>query len=164
MMRWASWQISRRWRGPESTSESRMRASRQCGATQGTIGGYGADRCGKSVSIVRITEFARVSVMLTRQASARLIGTSQYFCMKFNTGCRSLVKSNATTGDLRRTAPAIVPERLMAGRHERSALCSAISALLVNFTRDQSSGPLARKLGRRKRPARRRRAGRRFGT
>src|ERR1700730_5476650 len=90
----------------------------------------------KSVSIVRITEFARVSVMRARQASARLNGTSEYFCMKFNTGCRSLVNSNATTGDLRRTAPAIIPESQMAGYHERRALCSAISASLVNFIRD----------------------------
>ena len=40
---------------------------------------------------------ARLSVILTRQASARLIGTSAYFCMSVKTRSSSLVRSKVTT-------------------------------------------------------------------
>src|SRR5437660_517218 len=56
----------------------------------------------KSASVVRITGSASVSVRRTRQASARLMGTSVYFCMSFSTGSRSFASSKATSKERRR--------------------------------------------------------------
>src|SRR3989442_2175208 len=47
---------------------------------------------------------ASVSVIRTRQASARLAGTSAYLCMNFKTGSRLSPRSNATAAALRRSS------------------------------------------------------------
>src|SRR3989475_6492064 len=56
----------------------------------------------KSASVVTRTGSARVSLILTRQASARLIGTLAYFCMRARTRSSSSPRSKATTTAPRR--------------------------------------------------------------
>src|SRR3989442_8931985 len=59
----------------------------------------------KSASVVRSMGQGTVSVMRTRQASGRLIGTSAYLSKSFNTGSTSAPSSNAgTTARRRRSA------------------------------------------------------------
>src|SRR6266496_647491 len=50
----------------------------------------------KSESVVRISGSGNVSVIRTKQASARLMGVSAYFCKSLSTDSRSLARLKAT--------------------------------------------------------------------
>src|SRR5688572_24146888 len=59
----------------------------------------------KSPSVVRTMGSARTSLMRTRQASARLIGTLEYLCISFSTGSVSSPRSKeSVTAPRRRRA------------------------------------------------------------
>src|SRR4029077_6311446 len=58
----------------------------------------------KSESVVRMTGSGSVSVMRTRQASARLMGTSAYFCKSLSTDSTSLSRSKAAIRARRRSS------------------------------------------------------------
>src|ERR1039457_3112941 len=59
----------------------------------------------KSESVVRITGLGSVSVIRTRQASARLMGTSAYFCKSFSTDSTSLSRLKTAISARRRSSP-----------------------------------------------------------
>src|SRR3972149_6901169 len=58
----------------------------------------------KSESVARMIGSGSVSVMRTRQASARLMGTSAYFCNSLSTDSTSLSRSKATIRARRRSS------------------------------------------------------------
>src|ERR1035437_9418523 len=59
----------------------------------------------KSESVVRITGSGCVSAIRTRQASARLMGTSAYFSKSLSTGSTSLSRLKAAIRARRRSSP-----------------------------------------------------------
>src|SRR5450759_775558 len=82
----------------------------------------------KSESVVRITGSGSVSAIRTRQASARLMGTSAYFCKSFSTGSTSLSRLKAAIRARRRSSPPIpgapcAPRRWMASDRTSSQVC-----------------------------------------